>query len=714
MQSTHKSFCRNCTHSCGVVVTVENGRATTVKPDHDHPVTEGYFCIKARASLELHEGGDGRVTECLKRSGHDDWTRLDTSQALDEIGDRLKAIVEKHGPRSVAVYMGTGGFYNSLAHPLAKALLHEIGSPNFFSSASVDQSARWVSMMRMGFLASGKPNPADVDALMLVGANPLISHWLPAFNPAKRLREWSRKGTRTIVVDPRYTETAKLADLHLPLRPGEDVTLFAGLVRIVLENGWQDRDFCDRYAGRLEQLRTAVEPYTLDYVHRRTQVTPDKLVEAARIFACSGKSLLITGTGIAMAPRSNLAMHMADTLNALCGGWRRPGDWVSNPGVLLSRTFSDTVIAPSRPWESGIQCHSAPTGLVQGEMPTGALPDEILTPGENRIRALVVLGGNPLKALGQPEKTMRAFRELDLLVSLDPRMSDTSRLSHYVVPPPLPYERHDLNYVLDGIGWSTKPFLQYAEPITAPPPHVVDESRFFWHVAGRMGLQLEYRKIGLLGLYRDAAPGFPLDMTSPPHPEDLARWWVRDTPVDFDELRASPGGLLVDVPGQAVAASPDDGVRMDLCPDDIACELAQVHAEQPDTKGSYRLATRRIRETLNSMYRSTQAAERNFPVNPAFMNPDDMKDEGLQPGDRIVIASRHGSLQGTVREDRDLGRGTISMAQCFGESDLERDPDQRTGSFTGRLVSLEEDVEAINHMPVQTGIVVTISKSGLS
>ncbi len=711
MATSHQTFCRNCTHSCGLVVTVDEGRVTEVKPDRAHPITEGYFCIKALANAELHGGADGRLVHSVKRAADGTFAAVDAFAAIDEAGDRLRAIVAEHGPRAVGIYMGTGGYFNSLVQPLAKSWLHEVGSPNFMTSSTVDQSAGWVAMMRMGFVASGKPNPAEVDALMIVGANPLVSHWLPAFNPSKRLREWGKRGQKTIVVDPRRSETARMADLHLQLRPGEDVTLFAGMIRLLLERGWHDRAFCTRYVGGVDTLARAVAPYTPDYVAARAGVAAELVEEAVRVFATSGKSLVITGTGICMAPRSNLAMHLATALNVLCGGLRRPGDVVDNPGVMMPRTFTDAVVPPQRPWATGIQCHGVPTGRIYGEIPTGALPDEILTPGPDKIRALIVLGGNPVKALGQPEKTLRAFRSLDLLVSVDVRLNDTARLADYVVAAALPMERHDVPYIFDGLSWASTPFAQYAAPLVPPPPGVVDETLFFWALARRMGLSLEYRKIGLSMSYADAPPGHALDMTRPPDPEQFARLWLEGSAVDFDALKASPGGIVPTLPEQRVAAAPDDGARLDLCPADVTDELAAALADRPDPARPYRLTTRRLLETMNSAYRDAAPAARRWPANPAFMHPDDMAAEALAAGDRIEVASRHGSLTAEVRDDPGVRRGMIAMAHCWGETDAAHDPGQRRGAFTGRLISLDDDVEPINRMPVQTGFAVSIARA---
>ncbi len=708
MRTVHKTFCRNCTQGCGLEVVVGDGRAVEIKPDREHEGSEGYFCVKALASLDLHNGAEDRLVDSLKRQPDGRFAAIDGSTAIEEIGDRLRAIIAEHGPRSVAVYMGTGGYYNSLVQPLAKSWLHEVGSPNFSTSSTVDQSAMWVSMMRMGFMASGKYSPAEADVLMMVGANPLVSHFLSAFNPAKSLRGWKARGAKSIVVDPRRTETARLADIHLQLRPGEDVTLLAGMIRVVLENGWEDAAFCDRYATNVATLRAAVAPYTPDYVERRAGVAPDALVEATRVFATSGKTAVFTGTGLAMAPHSNLAMHMAYAINALCGGWRKPGETAYNPGILLPQTFSDMVIPPSRPWEQGYQCHSVPAGKIYGEVPTGALPDEILTPGEGKIRAMIVLGGNPVKALGQPEKTLRAFRDLELLVSLDVRMCDTAKLSHYVIAAALPMERHDLTYICEALALPTKPFVQYAAPIVVPPPGVMDETLFFWEIARRMGLQLEYRKVGPGYAYEDVPAGHKVDMAVPPDPALFARWWMEGAAVDFDTLRSRPGGIAPDLPVQTVQAVADGGARMDLCPTDVATELAVVHTEVQDDSYPYRLATRRLLETINSAYLESAPSKRRYPVNPAWMNPDDMLREGYAAGDRIEIASAHGALAGTVQPDKGVQQGMISMAQCWGETDPGDDPDQLRGSFTGRLVSLEEDIEPINRMPIQTGIPVRI------
>lgn len=711
LATLHKTFCRNCTHSCGLSVAVEDGRVTDIRPDRDHPVSDGYLCVKASMNLELQEGADGRLGQALKRQADGRFAPIDAEAGLEEAGDRLKAIHDRYGPRAIGLYYGTGGYFSSLAWPMAKAWMAAVGSPNICTSSTVDQSSRWVTLMRMGILNSGKPAPGDMDALMFVGVNPMASHWLQAFNPAKRLREWKGRGQKIIVVDPRKTETARMADLFVQTRPGEDVALFAGMIRLLLDRGWQDRAFAERYLAGVEALRAAVDPYDLVEVERRTGIAPDALIEAVRTLACSGRGMVLIGTGVTMTPHSNLATHLAEALNALIGGYRRVGDRVPNPGVLKPKRFSDAIFQMGRPWESGFQCRSTPTGLIYGELPTGALPGEILTPGPDKIRAMIVFGGNPVKALGQPEKTLRAFRDLDLLICLDARMNDTARLADYAFGCSLPFERHDLTLIFDNLGWSPVPFLQYSAPLVQRPPGTIDDTHFFWALARRMGLELDYRNTGT-GTHADAPPGHRLDPDTPPDPEQLVRWLVEGSAVDFETLQAAPGGVVPDLPEQFVEAVPDDGQRLQLCPDDVAAELAAIAAERAAEGFPYRLTTRRMLEAMNSAYHETSANRRRFPVNPALMNPEDMAAERLAAGDRVEIASAHGAVIAEVRPDKAIGRGVIAIAQCWGASDPARDPDQREGCFTGRLVSIEAaDVEPINHMPWQTGIALRITRA---
>ena len=266
-------------------------------------------------SLDLNNGAEGRLTRSLRRNTEGVLETISSVQALDEIAQRLEAIVARHGPRSVGLYYGTAAYANSLATPLAKAFLHSLGSPNWFSTMTIDQSAAWVTMLRMGFMASGKPMPAEADTLLLIGNNPVVSHQMGGlYHPVKGLHEFRARGGRVIVVDPRATETARRADLHLPVRAGEDASLVAGLLRLVLESGRYDKAFCERHADGLQALQAALRPYTVEYVAQRTGIEQTLLLQTANAFIEARRPLAMAATGACMEPHSNLTCHLVECL----------------------------------------------------------------------------------------------------------------------------------------------------------------------------------------------------------------------------------------------------------------------------------------------------------------------------------------------------------------------------------------------------------------
>lgn len=711
MEAVKKTFCRNCPSCCGMELTVNGDRIEATRPDMAHPISKGYFCIKGSLNVEFVNGAEGRLTRSLRRDAAGLLQPVATEQATAEIADRLQALIREHGPRSVALFYGTAAYQNSLATPLIKSWLHAIGTPNLFSTMTIDQSAKWVTILRMGALTAGKPRATDVDTLMIVGSNPIVSHQNIAFGPGRQLREMKARGVKVIVVDPRAAETARYADLHLPVRAGEDATLFAGMIHLILARDWHDAAFCARFAEGLDTLRAAVADYTPAYVAARTGIAAEQLEQAARWFACNGKSLAVDGTGLCMGPHSNLAHHLFETLNVICGNFLRAGDTAPNPGVFFPRRPRERVSPPNRTWEQEPKCRSRDIGSMFGEFPTALLPDEILQPGPDKIRALIVVGGNPALALGQPDKTLQALRDLDLLVTIDPRLNETAQLSHYVIAPTLPFERHDISALDDGTAIYPQPFAQYSPPAVNAPAGTLDEWKFFYLLARHMGLPLEFKKMVIGMRFAALPPGTPLDMAQMPSDEELIRLWCEGSRVDFDTLRAHPGGLVVDMPAVTVQPAEDNGARLALCPDDIHKELRALHGERPAMDYPFRLIARRLLETMNSAYRQAERTRRKYPTNRAYLNPQEMQKLGAANGDTVEIRSAHGAIYGIAEADPGVGAGTVSMSHMWGSLDASGPGEAALGAHTGRLVSLEQnECEPINHMPVTTAIPVQLRR----
>ena len=706
-----KNFCRICAAICGLQLEVEENRIVSVKGDPENRQSGGYLCVKAGMIAETTNGHD-RLFCSQERGADGRFTDVDPEEALDAIAERLEGIVAEHGPGAVGVYFGTGAqtaWYGSLI----RSFLHQLGSPYLFSSMTIDQSAKWVTAGRLGVFASGLPALEDLGALLLAGNNPAVAHSgrpmtpVPSARPMTAIREARKRGMRVVVVDPRRTETADQADLHLQIIPGEDATLFAGIIRIVLENGWEDRAFCDRFVQSLDRLRQAVEDFTLDHVSERTGVPEDRIVEAARIFATARRASAYTATGPDMAAHSNLTEHLVGSLNAICGGYKRAGDLVKDNGLMFgSAPIREGVVPPTREWESGPKCRSADAGRLFGEFPTALIPREILEP-ESGLRALIVLGGNPALALGDPEYTSAALRSLDLLVTIDPRMNETGEMSDYVIASSLQYERHDVTATQDA--FFTIPFAQYAPPAVEKPAKVMHGWEFWWGIAQRMGLQLTLKR-PIFGVDFEMIPdGVDVDMTERPTAEALIEALCGLGSVSLDELKKHPSGYAPDRAPSVVEPAPDDATdRLEVCPEDIGEELVRLRAETNPSERRYRLIARRMLHTMNGAYRSATRTQRKYPTNPLFMHPEDMREEGVAAGGAMEIESEHGSVVAYVEPDDRMRRGVIALPHMWGALDAKSDPEGRRGAHVGHLISLRRDLEPINFMPLQSGISVDL------
>ncbi|MDG2002255.1 MAG: molybdopterin-dependent oxidoreductase [Novosphingobium sp.] len=713
MIETVKTFCRNCGALCAMEIDVEDGRMVRARADDSIAPTGGYMCPKGLAAVDFCNGAEDRLMHSLKRQPDGSFTAIETDDALDAIGAKLVEILAEHGPRSIAVYHGTGAYRSVLGGLMERAWVAALGTPNFFSSMTIDQSSHWVTMARMGLMASGKPSIRDADVIMLAGGNPLVSHQGAPFAvaeagaPARAFEDARERGAKVIIVDPRRTETARYADLLIQPLPGHDAELFAAIVHIMLRDGTYDADFVDRFCNGVDELRAAVAPFTPDMAAARADV-PDEQIELAAKWLGEGKRVLCgSGTGPSFALHSNTADHMIEAMGALRGGFRREGDTVRNPGTLRTRPAFEMAVSPTRSFEQEPKCVSEDTGMLVGEMPTALMAREIMADSPDRIRALISFGGDPLMGMGDPAFAGPAFEHLDLLVSLDCRMNATGQLSDYVIATSQPFERHEIS--IPGDTQWPEPFVQYVRPVVEKPVGSIHDWEFFWAVSGRMGVPLTF-KFWNYGLnFADIPDGMPLSLTDKPDPEEMCRFLAKDSAVSFDELLANPGGVRPDMEPQVVQAAPGEGGRLELCPPDVAGELAGIAGEGGEQGFAYRLTCRRILQAINGAYRDSKGARRLYPVNYAYMNPEDMARDGIEEGAKVTIASEFGEIETLARPEDRLRPGVVSMSHMFGPLVGSGDPQADGGANVGQLCSLTEKLEPINFMPRFSGIPVNVA-----
>jgi anaerobic selenocysteine-containing dehydrogenase len=700
MTETRVTFCRICSPLCGLLVDVDDGRVTHVSGDPDHVLTRGFTCTKGRHLGELHHAPDRFLT--AQRNGPDGLRPIPTDQAIDEIADRLRGILDAHGPESIALFVGTQSYTASLTFSFAGAWLRAVGSHKRFSTMTIDQSAKWVAQARLGTWAAGRQRFEDSDVWLLAGTNPLVSMQggdltgFPVHDGLRRLEAARARGLRLIVVDPRRSEVAAHADLHLQLVPGTDVALFAALLRTILHEGLHDAEFCTRWVEGLHALRVAVEPMTPDVASRITGVDAALIVDAARVFGRATRGMAKSGTGPDMGPHANVAEHLVQAMNVVCGRFPREGDRYAGTGVLSGRrNLHAQPSAPMRTWERGFQSRMG-VGTLMGELPSPILPEEILEPGDDRVRALVVSGGNPAAAFPDQQRIVRALAELELLVTIDPFPTETAQLAHYVIAPTMQLERAD-----DTRGYEhffSQPFAQYSPPILERPGDVIEDWEFFYELASRMGLLLN---IGS----RVWEPGTPR-----PTADDLLESFAERAQVPYRDVRAAPHGAEFDVAPTIVGPpTPETRGRFALLADDVAQELRDALRALTETGAtprsrSYLLVVRRSKHVMNTLGRRVPIG---LPYNPCFIHPDDLDALGGAEGALLDLTSDHGKITVVAAVDDTLRRGVLSITHAYGTLPGPDDDPRRYGANPARLLSLTEHRQPISLMPWMSAVPVT-------
>jgi anaerobic selenocysteine-containing dehydrogenase len=711
-----RSYCRICSAHCGVVLTIEQpgDRIVAVKGDKENPLSRGYVCFKGLQAEEAHHG-PRRLLRPLKRQGDGSFAEIGSEQALDEIADRLRGIVERGGPEAVATFKGTSGSLFA-THMIQLDFLQALGSNQFFSVNTIDQSAKFVSFERQGGWAAGCHDIDQSEVLLFFGCNPLISHsTMPVMgpDPQRKLAAAKARGLKLICIDPRATETARFADLHLQPLPGRDTAIAAGLLRTILEHGWQDEAFCAEHVGadRIADLAKAVAPFTPDFVERIAGLAPGQIVAAARMFAHDAKSgAAFAATGPSMAPFCNTMQHLVDALNVVCGRFRRAGqkavvDMINPPDPIHAE-----VISPPRSYRSFPPSRIRGVGMLGFDRLASTLAEEILTPGKGQIRALIVSGSNPAVCLPDQKRAVEALRDLELLVVMDPYLSATAKLANYVLPPTMMYERPDLPIAVPGFNIGTESWSQYAQALIGVPEgsDLVEDWYPYWALAKRLELPMRFSGVEL-----------DFGRNRPPTTEEMLEIRARAGRVTLDELKADlaahPAGRIYDHPSNLVQpARPGVSGRFDVMPADVAAEIAAflaselAQAPRPEGGHSHLLISRRMNRVMNSLGNNLEGTLRHDPINPAYLHPGDLAGLGLAPGDRVEIASDHGRIETVARPDAGVRPGVVSIAHCWGGLPGENGP----GANTNLLIATDRHLADINMMPRMSAVPVTVRKAG--
>jgi anaerobic selenocysteine-containing dehydrogenase len=723
MATTQPSICRLCLAHCGILTETENGKITKVTGDPENPLFEGYTCPKGRALPEQHNHPD-RLLHSVKRDNSGHHQKISSKDAVNDISKQLQTLIEKYGPRSVAMYIGT----NSLPYPtspaVANALLRAINSPMFFTANTIDQPNKQIAQALHGIWQAGDQNFNQADSWILVGVNPVISKaaGIPCQNPAQRLKEALQRGMKLIVIDPRKTETARKATIHLQARPGEDCTILAGLIHIIIKEQLYDQEFVKENVDGFEELKHSVADFDPASVANRAGIDIKLLTDAARLYANATSGAVNTGTGASFSMHSNLTEYLALSLTTLCGRWPKAGDTVTRPNAMMpSWTARAQATDPFQAWGFGEKLRVRNLSDAVCGLSTAALADEILLEGEGQVRALICIGGNPMTAWPDQLKTEAAMKKLDLLVTIDPFMSATAQLAHYVIAPKLTLETPGMSqpgetgkYYGTGMGIPCA-YAQVTPAIVEPPAgsDLIEEWQLFHGIAKCLSLDLDIGVYYGFGPFMEAPPhDFVLDQKAQITTEELHKKLCQPARIPFEEIQAHPHGKIWPVDEQVQAKEPEHRGKLLLADKTMMEEL--IHFLKLDTsidaEFPFRLISRRTNKLMNSSGHNIPKLKGDKAYNPAWMHADDLKTFDIKSGDSVVIRSRHNEIQAVAETDNTMRPGVISMNHAFGGLPEQEDQYRKIGSNTGKLLSVEVDYDPHSGMPRMGNLPVAICR----
>jgi anaerobic selenocysteine-containing dehydrogenase len=717
------TICRTCHVQCSLIVEMEGKRPVKVVGDKNNPVSFGFSCIKGRNMAACHELSSRLLTP-VKRIDQK-FESVSSQKAIEEIATKLKKIIAEHGPRSVAVFSGTFGSCNTFSNIFASWFMEAIGSKMFFTSLTIDQPGKLIANALLGpWMANWQRGLEEIETAILIGQNPIISIGGGFdFAPAHNIVQGKKRGMKLIVIDPRKTETAHYADLHLQSRPGEDPAILAGIIRVILKEELYDKDFVSGDTTGIEKLRETVERFTPEMVAECAGIPAESVTEAAHLYAAAKKGFIICGTGANMSPHGTLTEYLGRVLVTLCGHWPRAGEEIGNPGVLMHPTgpFVAATPGPMPGWGFGEKLRVHGLTECAAGIPTAALSDEILTPGEGQVKALIVIGGNPMLAFPDQHKTLKAMKALELLVCLDPVVSATAKFAHYVIAPTLPLEAPAVSSFYEqaaswGLHWSyAVPYAQYT-PALIPHPEgsdLLDEWDFFFRLTREMGKQITFRPFSYPNPKEAAAHSYPLDMSRNYTHDQMMEMAFEGSPVPLKEIIAKGRkGHVFDLPKPKVQPKPEGWTgKFDIANEAMMHELYDISIisfRRVNSQYPFLLISRRMRDCYNTNWRELDVLKKKHPSNPAFMNPEDMKALGLATGDVVEISSDTGTIYGLVAEAEDIRRGCVSMSHGWGVNPGEKEDPEKYGGCTSRLTSTDRDCDPHSWMARQSAIPVRI------
>jgi anaerobic selenocysteine-containing dehydrogenase len=652
--TTRLGVCNLCEAICGLRITLEDGRITDVRGNPEDPLSRGHVCPKALALPDVHEDPD-RLRRPVRRTP-DGWEEIGWDEALDLVADNLARTITEHGRDAVAVYLGNPNVHSLGSMTHGTAMAKALRTRNTYSATSVDQLPhQLVAHLMYGHqLLVPVPDIDRTDLFVVVGGNPMASNGslmtVPDF--PGRLRELRARGGRMVVLDPRRTETAKAADEHHFVRPGTDAFVLLAMLHTVFAEGLVR---APEYVDGLDVVEDAVAAFTPERAEVAAGVPAEVIRGIARDLVATERAALYGRLGVSTQEFGALCQWAIQCLNIVAGNLDHEGGTMfTSPAIdlvgrgIIGRGHHDL-------WRSRVR--DLPE--FAGELPSSTLADEILTPGEGQVRAVLTVAGNPVLSTPDGARLDRALAGLGFMAAVDIYVNETTRHADVILPPTTTLERdhYDLAFHLLAVR-NTARFT----PAVLPK---AEGARHDWQIyAGitrrltrRLGTKAPLKKRLVSAVRLRLSPTRTVDLLLR---TDKARLSVR-------KLRRRPEGVDL---GPLRPLLPDrlrtKDRRVHAAPRLVLDDLVRLEAAPVAGPGELLLIGRRHQRDCNSWMHNATRLTKGRPRHHLLMHPDDLAERGIADGTTVAVTSRVGSVEAEVQASEDVMRGVVSLPHGYG------------------------------------------------
>ena len=655
--STKYRTCNLCEALCGLEIELIDGQVSKIRGDKKDPFSKGHLCPKAYALKDIHEDPDRLKFPLKKVNG--DWVQIDWQEAFDYVGERIHAIQQGHGTDAVGIYQGNPSVHNLGTSLFSPNFVRALKTKNRFSATSVDQLGHHLAAEFMfGHLnLIPVPDIDHTDFWVIMGGNPIISNGslMTAPDVSGRLKAIQNRGGKVVVIDPRRTETAQKADQHIFIKPGSDIYLVLYMIRYAFEHHHINLGHLESVISQeqISQIDTLTVGFACDETSTRTGISQEDLVQLAHEYCTATKAVWYGRLGVSANKYGGLCHWAINTLNILTGHFDTSG------GAMLTSAAIDVANRKSETkkfnrWQSRVK-KLPETG---GELPSGTIADEILTPGEGQIRAMITSCGNPVLSVPNGRKLDEALASLDFMVSIDIYLNETTRHADIILPPATGLETP--HYGLGFHNLAVRNTAKYSEPAIEKQ----DGTKFDYEIF--LGLQKALEK-----LTQSPEDQIKNEQYFKLNPEIMLDMMLRGgkSGLTLNDLKNQPHGIDL---GPLQKVFPDklltDNSKIDILPEIYIVQLQSLLSNDNGRAEEFLLIGRRHLRSNNSWLHNSHRMVKGGDRCTVLIHPDDACSKGIVDGQWVEVYSNVGRVKLKSEITDEMMPGTISIPHGWGHN----------------------------------------------